>query len=172
LLNPNRNPQLSQKEVAKYLRDFLGVRNVIWLNEGIVGDDTDGHIDDLARFVNPSTVVIAIEENLDDANYQTLQDNLLRLRMARDQDGRLLRIVKLPMPGFVEHQGRRLPASYANFYIANGIVLVPTFGHRNDAVALEILQKEFPTQRVIGVDCKELIWGLGSIHCITQQEPA
>jgi agmatine deiminase len=172
LLNRNRNPHLSQKEIAKFLRDYLGVRNVIWLNEGIVGDDTDGHVDDLARFVNPTTVVTSIEENLDDANHQALQENLLRLRMARDQDGRLLRIVKLPMPGFVEHQGQRLPASYANFYIANNIVLVPTFRSGNDAVALEILQKEFPNRRVIGLDCTELIWGLGSLHCITQQEPA
>jgi agmatine deiminase len=172
LLNPNRNPHLSQKEIAKYLRDFLGVRNVLWLNEGLVGDDTDGHVDDLARFVNPTTVMIPIEENLDDANYQLLQDNLLRLRMARDQEGRLLRIVKLPMPGFVEQQGQRLPASYANFYIANEVVLVPTFGRANDSVALDILQKEFPKRRVIGIDCTELIWGLGSIHCLTQQEPA
>ena len=172
LLNPNRNPQLSQKEIAKYLKDFLGVRNVLWLNEGLVGDDTDGHVDDLARFVNATTVVTAIEENPDDPNYQLLQDNLLRLRMARDQDGRLLRIVKLPMPGFVEQQGQRLPASYANFYIANKVVLVPTFRRGNDAVALEILQKEFSNRRVIGIDCTELIWGLGSIHCITQQEPA
>jgi agmatine deiminase len=172
LLNPNRNPQLSQKEIAKYLKDFLGVRNVLWLNEGLVGDDTDGHVDDLSRFVNATTVVTAIEENPDDPNYQLLQDNLLRLRMARDQDGRLLRIVKLPMPGFVEQQGQRLPASYANFYIANKVVLMPTFRRGNDAVALEILQKEFSNRRVIGIDCTELIWGLGSIHCITQQEPA
>jgi agmatine deiminase len=147
------------------------VTNVIWLNEGIVGDDTDGHIDDIARFINPTTVVAAVEEDIDDTNYQVLQDNLLRLRMARDQDGRLLRIVKLPMPGFLEHQGQRLPASYANFYIANGIVLMPTFRHRNDAVALGILKKEFPNHRIISVDATELIWGLGSFHCITQQEP-
>ena len=118
--------------------------NVIWLNEGIVGDDTDGHIDDVARFINPTTVVAAVEEDIDDANYQALQDNLLRLRMARDQDGRLLRIVKLPMPGFFEHQGQRLPASYANFYIANGIVLMPTFRHRNDVVALGYSEEGIP----------------------------
>jgi len=171
LLNPNRNPNLSQKEIAKYLRDYLGVTNVIWLNEGIVGDDTDGHIDDIARFINPTTVVAAVEEDIDDTNYQALQDNLLRLRMARDQDGRLLRIVKLPMPGFFEHQGQRLPASYVNFYIANGIVLMPTFRHRNDVVALGILKKEFPNHRIIPVDATELIWGLGSFHCLTQQEP-
>jgi agmatine deiminase len=171
LLNPNRNPQLSKAEIERHLCDYLGVSNVLWLGEGITGDDTDGHIDDLARFVDPTTVVTVVEEDPADANYGILQDNLNRLRTLRDQDKRGLRIVELPMPGVVEHHGQRLPASYANFYIANGIVLVPTYRHAHDTKALQILQKEFPSRRVIGVDSTELIWGLGSFHCITQQEP-
>ena len=168
LLNQNRNPQMSQTDITRCLRDYLGVEKVIWLGDGIVGDDTDGHIDDLARFISPTTIVTIVEEDIEDANYPALQENLRRLRLARDQQDRLFNIVKLPTPGMVEHQGQRLPASYANFYIANKIVLVPTFRHRND----EILQKEFSTRRVIGVDSTNLIWGLGSFHCITQQEPA
>ena len=172
LLNPNRNPTMSQSQISQKLRDYLGIHKVIWLGEGIVGDDTDGHIDDLARFVSPDTIVTVVEENIEDANYQLLQENYQRLRKASDQDGHVFRVVKLPTPGLVEHQGQRLPASYANFYIANGIVLVPTFRHRNDRVAVEILQAEFPDRKVIGVDSTDLIWGLGSFHCITQQEPA
>ena len=172
LLNKNRNPDLSRDEIEQRLRDYLGVEKVIWLGDGIVGDDTDGHIDDLARFISSTTIVTIVEEDIEDANYPALQENLRRLRLARDQQDRLFNIVKLPTPGMVEHQGQRLPASYANFYIANKIVLVPTFRHRNDAVAIEILQKEFSTRRVIGVDSTNLIWGLGSFHCITQQEPA
>ena len=139
--------------------------------EGIVGDDTDGHIDDLARFLNPTTIATVVEEDPADANYPILQENLERLRHMRDPDGKSFRIVELPMPGLVEYEGQRLPASYANFYIANGMVLVPTFGDKNDRVALEILQREFRDRRVIGLDSTELIWGLGSFHCITQQEP-
>ena len=172
LLNPNRNPHLTKALIEQYLRDYLGVTNVLWLGDGIVGDDTDGHIDDLARFVNPTTVVTVVEEDSQDGNYQLLQENLHRLRGMRDQDGRPLRVVELPMPGVVEFSGQRLPASYANFYIANKIVLVPTYRHQNDARALSILQREFPDRRVIGVDSMELIWGLGSFHCISQQEPA
>jgi agmatine deiminase len=171
LLNPNRNPELSQAEINSYLREYLGVEKILWLGEGIVGDDTDGHIDDLARFINAITIVTVIEEDIDDANYPVLQENLRRLRMFRDQNDKLFRIVKLPMPGLVEYQGQRLPASYANFYIANQIVLVPTFRHPNDRKALEILQREFPDRRVIGIDATGLIWGLGSLHCLTQQEP-
>ncbi len=171
LLNPNRNPQLTKAQIEQYLRDYLGVTNVLWLGEGIVGDDTDGHIDDLTRFVNPTTVVTVVEEDPADANHALLQDNLQRLRSMRDQDGQLLRVVELPMPGIVECEWQRLPASYANFYIANQIVLVPTYRHANDAKALAILQKEFPDRRVIGIDSTELIWGLGSFHCISQQEP-
>jgi len=171
LLNPNRNPELSQAEINSYLREYLGVEKILWLGEGIVGDDTDGHIDDLARFINAITIVTVVEDDIDDANYPVLQENLRRLRMFRDQNDKLFRIVKLPMPGLVEYQGQRLPASYANFYIANQIVLVPTFRHPNDQKALEILQREFPDRRVIGIDSTGLIWGLGSLHCLTQQEP-
>ena len=172
LLNPNRNPDLDRGQIEAYLRDFLGVRNILWLGDGIVGDDTDGHVDDLTRFVNPTTVVTVVEEDPADENHAPLKENLERLRTMKDQDGRLLRVVTLPMPGRIEHDGQRLPASYANFYVANGLVLVPTYRDPNDARALEILQREFPDRRVLGVDSMELIWGLGSFHCISQQEPA
>jgi agmatine deiminase len=172
LLNPNRNPHLNKEQIEQYLRDFLGVTNILWLGDGIMGDDTDGHIDDLTRFVNPATVVTVVEDDPADENFQPLQENLRRLCTLRDQDNRPLRVVELPMPRRLEHEGQRLPASYANFYIANGIVLVPTYRDANDKVALEILQREFSDRRVIGVDSTELIWGLGSFHCISQQEPA
>jgi len=172
LLNPNRNPALDQNQIAQVLRNYLGVRHIIWLGDGIAGDDTDGHVDDLARFISANTIATVVEEDIDDVNYAALQDNWHRLRLARDQDGHLFRLVKLPMPGRVEYQGQRLPASYANFYIANKIVLVPTFRHANDATALETLRAEFPNRKVIGVDSTELIWGLGSFHCLSQQEPA
>lgn len=171
LLNPNRNPHLNRAQIELYLRDYLGVTNVLWLGDGIVGDDTDGHVDDLTRFVNAATVVTVVEEDPADENYALLQDNLHRLRTMKDQDGAPLRIVELPMPGVVEYDGQRLPASYANFYIANELVLVPTYRHANDRRALEILQREFPQRRVVGIDSTELIWGLGSFHCISQQEP-
>jgi len=172
LLNSNRNPHLNKTQIEQFLRDYLGVANILWLGDGIVGDDTDGHIDDLARFVNPTTIVTVVEQDPADENYQVLQENLQRLRTLKDQDNRPLRIVELPMPHALMHEGQRLPASYANFYIANGIVLVPTYRDARDQVALDILQKEFPDRRVIGVDSTELIWGLGSFHCISQQEPA
>ncbi len=172
LLNPNRNPHLDQAQIAQYLRDYLGVRHIVWLGDGIVGDDTDGHVDDLARFINANTIVTVVERDVDDVNYAVLQDNLRRLRLAHDQDGHVFRVVELPMPRRIEHEGQRLPASYANFYIANKIVLVPTYRDPNDAAALRILQEEFPHRQVIGVDSTELIWGLGSFHCISQQEPA
>jgi len=172
LLNPNRNPQLNRAQIEQYLRDYLGVTNILWLGDGIVGDDTDGHIDDLTRFVNADTVVTVVEDDPADANHELLQENLKRLHALKLENGRSLRVVELPMPGVVEHQGQRLPASYANFYIANQIVLVPTYRHKNDAVALSTLQRLFPDRRVIGIDSTELIWGLGSFHCISQQEPA
>jgi agmatine deiminase len=172
LLNPNRNPDLTKPDIERFLKDFLGASQVLWLGEGIVGDDTDGHIDDLTRFINPTTCVTVVEADRADANFAILQDNLQRLRALRDQSGQPFRIVELPMPGVVEHRGQRLPASYANFYMANGIVLLPTFRHPNDDRALQILQKAIPDRRVIGIDSTELIWGLGSFHCITQQEPA
>jgi agmatine deiminase len=173
LLNPNRNPHLGKIEIENHLRDFLGVDQVLWLGEGIAGDDTDGHIDDLTRFINPTTLVTVVEEDPADANYAILQENLQRLGHFRDVDGKKFRIIPLPMPGKIEREGQRLPASYANFYIANRLVIVPTYrDKKNDKTALEILQKEFPSRRVIGVDSTALIWGLGSFHCITQQEPA
>jgi len=172
LLNPNRNPQLSAGDIERYLRDFLGVRQIIWLGDGIEGDDTDGHVDDLSRFINPTTIATVVEPDPADANHAPLRENLELLRAARDPQGRPFRIVELPMPRRLEYAGRRLPASYANFYIANELVLVPTYRDPRDAEAIEILQREFPGRRVVGIDSTELIWGLGSFHCISQQEPA
>ncbi len=172
LLNPNRNPHLSRADIEQYLRDYLGVRHFLWLGDGIVGDDTDGHIDDLTRFVAPDTVVTVVEDDPHDANYAPLQDNLRRLQSMTDQDGRRLKIVTLPMPGPVFHEEQRLPASYANFYIANRRVLVPVYNHKHDRAALETLQRLFPDRLVLGIDCTPLVWGLGAIHCVTQQQPA
>jgi agmatine deiminase len=173
LLNKNRNPHLSKSDIEQYLKHFYGQRHVIWLGEGIAGDDTDGHIDDLARFINPTTVVIGVEEDPKDENYKTLQDNLKRLRKLKDQGGRPFEIVEIPMPGVVEHDGHRLPATYVNFYFINGALLVPTYRHKtNDKKALDILQRHLPNHQVIGIDCVELIWGLGAIHCLSQQQPS
>ena len=173
LLNKNRNPHLSKSEIEQYLKDFYGQTHVIWLGEGIAGDDTDGHIDDLARFINPTTVVIGVEEDPKDENYKVLRDNLKRLRKLRDQDGRPFEIVEIPMPGVVEHEGQRLPATYVNFYFVNGALLVPTYRHKtNDKKALDILQRHLSNHQVIGIDCVELIWGLGAIHCLSQQQPS
>lgn len=172
LLNPNRNPHLNKEQIEEYLREYLGVSNILWLGDGIVGDDTDGHIDDLTRFVAPDTVVTAVEEDPADENYRPLIENLARLREMKDQDGKRLRIVELPMPGPVYFDSHRLPASYANFYIANRAVLVPTYRHKNDRRAIEVLQGLFLDRRVVGIDCTDLVWGLGAIHCVTQQQPA
>ncbi len=172
LLNPNRNPHLSRCEIEKALRDFLGFTNLIWLGEGIEGDDTDGHVDDIARFVNPSTVVAAVEKNPADPNHASLQENRRRLGDARDQDGRGLAVVELPMPERVSAPWGRLPASYLNFYIANGVVLVPIFGQARDIAALKILQELFPKRRLIGIRSEDLVLGLGAIHCVTHEEPA
>jgi len=171
LLNKNRNPHLTKTEIECYLKDYLGVNHILWLGDGIAGDDTDGHVDDITRFVNPTTVVTAVEEDPADENYKPLQDNLKRLKSMKDQDGRPLRIVEIPMPGPIVYEDQRLPASYANFYIANGVVLAPTFSHSNDQRALAKLQELFPTRRVIGIECTEMVWGLGAIHCVTQQQP-
>jgi agmatine deiminase len=177
LLNPNRNPELSRAELELYLKDYLGVAKVLWLGEGIVGDDTDGHIDDIARFVADDVIICAVEEDPQDANYELLQDNLTRLQMMTDANGRAFEIVTLPMPGVVggtSTDGRnldRLPASYANFYSANNVILAPVFGHANDARALEILERVFPDRRVVGINCEPLVWGMGTIHCVTQQQP-
>ncbi len=172
LLNKNRNPKLGRKRIEQYLKDYYGQQHVIWLGDGIAGDDTDGHIDDLARFISPTTVVMGIEQDPKDENYAVLRDNLKRMKSLRDQSGRAFEIVEIPMPGVVEHDGQRLPATYVNFYFVNGALLVPTYRHRkNDRKALEILQKHLPKHKVIGIDCVELIWGLGAIHCLTQQQP-
>jgi agmatine deiminase len=171
LLNKNRNPNLTRAEIEQRLRDYFGVREILWLGNGIAGDDTDGHIDDLGRFVSEHTVVTVVEENVDDENYEPLQGNLARLRKMKI-DQRKIDIVSLPMPKKVVREGLRLPASYANFYISNSCVLLPTFADPNDETALAVLQRLFPGRRVIGIDCRELIWGLGTFHCLTQQQPA
>jgi len=172
LLNQNRNPHLSRAQIAEFLKSSLGVRQVLWLGEGIVGDDTDGHIDDIARFVDSTTVACIIEEKSADENYRFLHENHERLQDARDQDGKKLEIVTLPCPAPVFYDGVRLPASYANFYIANEVLLVPVFDDINDKNALGILQDCIPTRKVIGLRCNEVVAGLGAIHCVTQQEPA
>jgi agmatine deiminase len=171
LLNPNRNPSLGRAEIEQRLRDYFGIQEILWLAEGIEGDDTDGHIDDLARFVSEHTVVTVVEENREDENYQPLQENLARLSEMKI-DERQIEIIALPMPKKIVREGLRLPASYANFYVANSCVLLPTFTDPNDETALSILRKLFPDRRVIGIDCRELIWGLGTFHCLTQQQPA
>ena len=171
LLNPNRNPQLNRDQVEGYLRDFYGVEQILWIGEGIVGDDTDGHIDDTVRFVNEDTVVTVIEEDKGDENYRLLKDNLAELSRMRLADGRQLNIVELPMPEAVIYEDQRLPASYANFYIANELVIVPVFRCDRDERALRIIQDCFPGRRVIGIDSTDIIWGLGSFHCLSQQEP-
>jgi agmatine deiminase len=172
LLNKNRNPKMSQGEIEQFLKDTLGVSQVIWLGDGIAGDDTDGHIDDIARFVTPTTVVCVLEGNSKDENYASLRENYERLQGARDQDSHKLSVVTLPCPDPIDYAGSRLPASYANFYIANEIVLVPTFDDPNDRKALGILQELFPDRRVMGLPCRVVVAGLGAIHCVTQQEPS
>jgi agmatine deiminase len=171
LLNRNRNPNLCKLEIEQYLKSHLGVTHIIWLKNGICGDDTDGHIDDLARFVNPTTIVCAYEENKLDQNYTPLKENYDLLCNSVDQDGNKLNIVKLPMP-YAEYEGFPLPASYTNFYIGNTKVLVPIFGHKNDKAALEILQKLFTDRKVVGINCTDLLHGFGTIHCISQQQPS
>ena len=172
LLNPNRNPHLKRAQIEQYLEDYLGITQILWLGEGIAGDDTDGHVDDLTRFVSADTVVTVVEDDREDENYEVLKENCGLLRQMKDQDGQLLRVIELPMPAPVYFQEQRLPASYANFYIANKSVLVPIFRDENDEKACAILQNLFTDRKVIGIDCVELIWGLGSIHCVTQQQPA
>ena len=171
LLNPNRNPSLSREEIEKRLRDYLGVRDILWLGQGTEGDDTDGHIDNLARFVSERKVLAVIEHDRASVNYEPLQENLQRLREMK-LNHELLEIIELPMPRRMLREDLVLPASYANFYIANTCLLAPTYTDPNDQVALSILQECFPDRRVVGIDCRELIWGLGAFHCLTQQEPA
>jgi agmatine deiminase len=171
LLNPNRNPLLRRGDVERLLCEYLGLRHVLWLGGGMAGDDTDGHIDNIARFVDANTVAAACVDDPADENYERLQDNVTRLRQMRDQDGRSLRVVPLPMPDPVLCEGQRLPASYANFYVGNEAVLVPTFGQKTDAHALEIVQSLFPGRRAIGIESTDLVLGFGAIHCVTQQQP-
>jgi len=173
LLNPNRNPSMSQAQIEQNLRDWLAVRNILWLGDGIEGDDTDGHIDDLTRFVGKSRVVTVVDDNPDDPNTAILAENLAALRALRDENGSPLDIVELPMPEKRrEWQGHRLPCSYANFLVLNGAVLMPTFGDPRDTAAAAVLSSVFPGRKVVPVDCSDLIIGLGSIHCLSQQQPA
>lgn len=172
LLHPNRNPSMSRDEIENMLCDALGVTQVLWLGDGIVGDDTDGHIDDLTRFVADDTVVTVVERDAKDDNYRPLADNRQRLAELRLADGRPLKVLEMQMPGPVEFEGDRLPASYANFYIGNQVVLLPTFNDPADEPARLVLQECFPGRKVIGIDCTDLVLGLGTFHCLTQQVPA
>src|SRR5487761_137630 len=171
LLNRNRNPRLSQNEISSYLMEYLGATNIIWLQSGIAGDDTDGHVDDIARFVNGNTIVYMLEEDETDEDYTPLKQNYEILKMAKDQDGRKLDLIPMPKKKVKSNEGR-LPASYANFYIGNSAVLVPTYGDKNDDKALEIIKSLFPDRKVLGIECSPLVFGFGSIHCVTQQQPA
>ncbi len=171
LLNENRNAHLSRAEIAQFLEDSLGVSQIIWLGQGIAGDDTDGHIDDIARFANATTVVCAVGDDPEDANYAPLQENFERLKGVRGHNGSRLDIIPLPSPRPVLYQGARLPASYANFYIANEVVLMPIFDDPCDQNALGIIGELFPTRKAIGIRCTDVVAGLGAVHCVTQQEP-
>lgn len=171
LLHPNRNPEMSRRGIERLLRDYLGVSKFIWLGDGIVGDDTDGHIDVIARFVNERTILAAVEDDPDDENHGALRDNLDRLDALRIP-GHPLTVEPIPMPSKILRDGQRLPASYANFYIANTVVLMPSFADPNDKLMHAILRKHFPDREVIAIDSRDLVWGLGSFHCLTQQQPA
>jgi len=171
LLNPNRNPNLNQSQIEEYLAGYYGVDQILWIDEGIVGDDTDGHVDDTVRFVNEDTVLTVVEKNKNDENFTLLQHNLKQLQQMRLINGKQLNIIELPMPDKMIYQGQRLPCSYANFYIANKSVIVPTFHCKNDDKALQIIQHCFPEREVVGIDSTDIIWGLGSFHCLSQQEP-
>lgn len=172
LLNPNRNGHLDREQIEMRLRALFGVEQIIWLGDGIVGDDTDGHVDDLTRFVAADTVVTVVENDARDANHRALSENIERLHRTRLADGTVLKVVELPMPGALYEDGQRLPASYANFYIANTGVLLPVFDDSNDAIAIKRLSECFSDREVIPVNCRDLVWGLGAIHCLTQQLPA
>jgi agmatine deiminase len=167
-----RNPGFTREDYAHVFRNYLGATHVLWLRNGIAGDDTHGHVDDLARFVNPSTIVTVVEEDRSDANYNPLRENLAILKSAKDTDGRPFRIETLPMPAPIYFDDQRLPASYANFYIANKLVIVPTFNDANDRVALNTLSALFPDREVVGIACRDLVLGLGTLHCLTQQQPS
>jgi agmatine deiminase len=166
-----RNPGFTRSDYGRMFADYFGIRKVIWLGKGIVGDDTHGHVDDLSRFVAPDTVVTMVEPNKSDPNHEVLADNVRRLRTATDQDGKKLQVIELPMPRTITFEGRRLPASYGNFYIANGVVLVPVFNDPNDRVALNTFAELFPEREVIPIYSGDFVWGLGAMHCMTQQQP-
>ncbi len=172
LLNKNRNPHLNQSQIEEYLCNYYGVNQVLWVDEGIIGDDTDGHIDDTVRFINEDSVVTVIEENKMDENYDLLQNNLRQLQQMRLATGKQLNIIELPMPDEIIYEDQRLPGSYANFYISNKHVIVPTFRCDKDDKALSVLSSCFPGREVVGIDSTDIIWGLGSFHCLSQQEPA
>ncbi|MGA2536391.1 MAG: agmatine deiminase family protein [Terracidiphilus sp.] len=167
-----RNPGVNRNQLERVFHDFLGIDQVIWLGCGVAGDDTHGHVDDISRFVGPGTIVTAIEPDAGDANHGPLRENLQRLKAARTVEGKQFTLVELPLPRPVIFRGQRLPASYANFYIANGLLLVPTFNDPNDRLALNILSEVFPGREVIGIHSVDLVWGLGTLHCMTQQQPA
>lgn len=171
LLNPNRNPTYSQADIEAQIKANLGIQKVLWLGDGIEGDDTDGHVDDITRFVGRHTVVTVVEENEDDPNHAPLKENLELLRTMSIEDGTPLEVHTLPMPGRIDREDLRLPASYANFYIGNSVVLLPVFADPNDQRAIDIVAGFFPTRKVVPIDCRELIWGLGAFHCLTQQQP-
>lgn len=172
LLNENRNPHLTKDQLEIYLQDFYGVDQILWVDEGIVGDDTDGHIDDTIRFVNEDTVLTVVESSKQDENYELLQQNLRQLQQMRLLNGKQLNVIELPMPDAVVFEDQRLPASYANFYISNKHVIVPVYNCANDDKALQIISGCFKDREVVGIDSTEIIWGLGSFHCLSQQEPA
>jgi agmatine deiminase len=171
LLNPNRNPTLTREQIETRLQEMLGVDTVYWLGDGIVGDDTDGHIDDITRFVGPNTIVTAVETDSSDENFLPLHQNLVRLKSFLNPAGQPFEIHELPMPPAVVYEDQRLPASYANFYIANDVVLLPTYANRQDERAKEVLRQCFPTREIVGIDCTDIVWGLGAFHCLTQQIP-
>ncbi len=172
LLNPNRNPHLNQNQIEKYLYDYYGIDQILWVSDGIVGDDTDGHIDDTVRFINEDTVLTVVEINVNSKNYELLNQNLKELKQMRLLNGKQLNIVELPMPKEVIYEQQLLPASYANFYISNGHIIVPTFKCDQDDKAMQIIQSCFQTRQVVGIDSTDIIWGLGSFHCLSQQEPS
>jgi agmatine deiminase len=167
-----RNPGLRREQIEQVFSDYLGIEYVLWLGRGIAGDDTHGHVDDITRFVGPETILTSVEPDTTDPNHEPLAENLTRLNAARTPGGKQFTVVELPMPRPVVFRGQRLPASYANFYIANGLVLVPTFHDPSDRVALNIIAELFPKREVIGIHAVDLVWGLGTLHCMTQQQPA
>jgi agmatine deiminase len=171
LLNPNRNGGLAKEEMEIYLKRYIGVREIIWCQGNIEGDDTDGHIDNLVRFVNPDTVLCAWEDDTRDPNHTCLKENLKILESFRDENGKPLNVVQLPMPGRIDSDEGRLPASYANFYIGNRAILLPTYNRRHDTAAASILERFFPDREIVKIPCETFVWGLGAIHCVTQQQP-